>query len=78
MYVVPAHADPVYGTARDKEWRFELPSIRALPVQPGDVLVWNQAVLHGAAARRPARSSRASAWRLNSSAWTVRLSPSRS
>ena len=46
MYMVPAHADPVYGTARDKEWRFELPSIRALPAQPGDVLVWNQAVLH--------------------------------
>jgi hypothetical protein len=46
MYLVPAHADPVYGTPRDKEMLFELPSIRALPVQPGEVLVWNQAVLH--------------------------------
>jgi ectoine hydroxylase-related dioxygenase (phytanoyl-CoA dioxygenase family) len=46
MYMVPAHADPVYGTARDSERLFELPSIRALPVQPGEILVWNQAVLH--------------------------------
>ena len=46
MYIVPAHADPVYGTPQEKERRFDLPSIRALPAQPGDVLVWNQAVLH--------------------------------
>ena len=46
MYIVPAHADPVYGTPQDKEWRFDLPSIRALPAQPGDIFVWNQAVLH--------------------------------
>ncbi|MGE4064100.1 MAG: phytanoyl-CoA dioxygenase family protein [Rhodospirillaceae bacterium] len=46
MYVVPARQDPTYGTAREGEWRFELPSIRALPAEPGDVLIWNQALLH--------------------------------
>lgn len=46
MYVVPARQDPTYGTNREGEWRFDLPSIRALPARPGDVLVWNQAVLH--------------------------------
>jgi Phytanoyl-CoA dioxygenase (PhyH) len=56
MYMVPAHADPVYGTPRDKERLFELPSIRALPAQPGDVLVWNQAVLHWGS-RSSARAS---------------------
>jgi Phytanoyl-CoA dioxygenase (PhyH) len=46
MYLVPAHADPTYGTPHENEWRFELPAIRALPAKPGEVLVWNQAVLH--------------------------------
>lgn len=46
MYIVPAHLDPTYGTAREGEWRFDLPSVRALPAKPGDVLIWNQAVLH--------------------------------
>ena len=46
MYIVPARLDPTYGTAREGEWRFDLPSIRALPAKPGDVLIWNQAVLH--------------------------------
>jgi hypothetical protein len=46
MYLVPADADPTYGTPQEREWKFELPSIRALPASPGDVLVWNQAVLH--------------------------------
>jgi hypothetical protein len=46
MYIVPAHADPTYGTPREKEFRFELPAIRALPAKPGEILVWNQAVLH--------------------------------
>ena len=46
MYIVPAHADPTYGTPREKEFRFELPAIRALPAEPGEILVWNQAVLH--------------------------------
>jgi hypothetical protein len=46
MYVVPAHADPTYGTPRENEIHFELPAIRALPAKPGEILVWNQAVLH--------------------------------
>jgi hypothetical protein len=46
MYIVPARQDPTYGTNREGEWRFDLPSIRALPAKPGDVLIWNQAVLH--------------------------------
>lgn len=46
MYIVPARDDPTYGTAREGEWRFELPSVRALPAKSGDVLIWNQAVLH--------------------------------
>ena len=61
MYLVPAHSDPVYGTERDKEFRFEFPSIRALPVQPGEVLVWNQAVLHwGSRSSHRAEESRVS------------------
>lgn len=46
MYIVPARHDPTYGTAREGEWRFDLPSIRALPAKPGDAFIWNQAVLH--------------------------------
>jgi hypothetical protein len=46
MYVVPADADPTYGTPRQDQYQFELPAIRALPAAPGDVLVWNGAVLH--------------------------------
>ena len=56
MYIVPAHADPVYGTPQDKEWRFDLPSIRALPAQPGDIFVWNQAVLHWGSRSSPRAS----------------------
>ena len=46
MYIVPAHRDKNYGTAQDKEWKFDYADIRALPGQPGSVFVWNQAVLH--------------------------------
>ena len=46
MYVVPAHADPTYGTPHENEIRFELPAIRALPAKAGEILVWNQALLH--------------------------------
>jgi hypothetical protein len=45
MYIVPASFDPVYGTA-DKSIRFTLPSVRALPAKAGDLLMWNQAVMH--------------------------------
>ena len=61
MYMVPAHADPVYGSPQDKEWRFDLPSIRALPVKPGEILVWNQAVWHWGSRSSPrAEQSRVS------------------
>jgi len=46
IYVVPAHLDPVYGTADEKKREFEYASIRALPGKPGDFFIWNQAVLH--------------------------------
>jgi hypothetical protein len=46
MYVVPADRDPTYGTEREKEWLFDLPSIRALPAAPGDVMMWTQALMH--------------------------------
>ncbi len=46
MYVVPADRDPTYGTEREKEWLFDLPSIRALPAKPGDVMMWTQALMH--------------------------------
>ncbi|MEQ8250005.1 MAG: phytanoyl-CoA dioxygenase family protein [Oceanibaculum nanhaiense] len=46
MYIVPADRDPTYGTENDKEWKFEFSDIRALPANPGDLFIWNQAVLH--------------------------------
>ena len=46
MYIVPANLDPTYGTPQDNEWKFELPSVRALPANPGDFFIWNQAVVH--------------------------------
>lgn len=46
MYIVPANHDPTYNTPQEGEWNFELPSVRALPAEPGDVFMWNQAVLH--------------------------------
>ena len=62
MYVVPAHLDPHYGKPTTP--RSQLPDLslaRALPVRPGDYLVWNQAVLHwggesNEAAERPRMS----------------------
>ncbi len=46
IYVLPATLDPTYGTEKDHEWRIDLPSIRALPARPGDVMIWTQALLH--------------------------------
>jgi len=61
MYVVPAHADPTYATPHENEYRFELPAIRALPAKPGEILVWNQAVVHwGSRTSRRATESRIS------------------
>jgi hypothetical protein len=46
MYVLPAGSDPVYNTPEEDARRFDPAAIRALPATPGDVLCWNQAVLH--------------------------------
>jgi Fe-S-cluster containining protein len=46
MYVVPAMLDPTYGTENDRDFKFDYASIRALPAQPGDFFIWNQALLH--------------------------------
>jgi hypothetical protein len=46
IYIVPAQLDPTYGTADEKKRQFEYASIRALPGNPGDFFIWNQAVLH--------------------------------
>jgi len=57
MYIVPADRDPNYGTERDNENRFELPEIRALPAEAGDVFMWNQALMHWGAHASPRASS---------------------
>jgi hypothetical protein len=46
VYIVPAMCDPTYGTDDENTWKFEYSSIRALPANPGDFFIWNQAVLH--------------------------------
>lgn len=46
MYLLPADRDPTYGTADDKQWKVDLPDVRALPADAGSILAWNQAVLH--------------------------------
>jgi hypothetical protein len=46
LYVVPAQHDPTYATADESEMKFEYQSIRALPADPGDFVIWNQAVFH--------------------------------
>jgi ectoine hydroxylase-related dioxygenase (phytanoyl-CoA dioxygenase family) len=62
IYVVPASRDPQYGAgAGQRTTPFALPAVRALPVEPGDYLIWNQAVLHwGGASSRFAESPRLS------------------
>ena len=46
MYIVPADRDPTYGTVNDDEWKFEMPDVRALPAEAGDVFLWTHALLH--------------------------------
>jgi hypothetical protein len=46
IYIVPAQQDPTYATAEETEARFEYQSIRALPGDPGDFIIWNQALFH--------------------------------
>ena len=63
----PVSADGVrqslasFRSEREKDWKVELPYIRALPGQPGDYFCWNQAVLHwGSASSRFAEAPRIS------------------
>ena len=61
MYLVPANGDPTYASLQEKEFRFALEAVRALPAAPGDFLVWNQAVLHWGSRSTPrAEESRVS------------------
>jgi hypothetical protein len=46
IYIVPADRDPTYGSDEESSWSFKRPDIRALPAKPGDILFWNEAVLH--------------------------------
>jgi ectoine hydroxylase-related dioxygenase (phytanoyl-CoA dioxygenase family) len=46
MYIVPAMFDPTYGREDEMQWKFDYSSIRALPGNPGEFFIWNQAVLH--------------------------------
>ncbi len=46
LYVVPAQHDPTYATAEETELKFDYQSIRALPANPGDFVIWNQAIFH--------------------------------
>ncbi len=46
MYVLPADRDPAYNTPEESNVPQNVSAIRALPAVPGDVLGWNQAVLH--------------------------------
>jgi hypothetical protein len=59
MYVVPAQFDPTYATSDESAMRFDYQSIRALPANPGDFFIWNQAIFHWAAALPNLRRNRA-------------------
>jgi hypothetical protein len=54
LHMVPKHADPTYGTPNEGNWHFAESSVRELPAAPGDVLMWNQAVVHWGGASSPA------------------------
>ncbi len=46
IYIVPADKDPSYNTEEETSWSFSRTDIRALPAEPGDILFWNEAVVH--------------------------------
>ena len=61
LRMVPKHADPTYNTQHENTWQFEERNVRILPAMPGDVLIWNQAVMHwGGKAEPDASHSRIS------------------
>jgi hypothetical protein len=59
IYVLPASRDPGYLAPERRQ--VDLTQVRALPVQPGEFLCWNQAVFHwGSASSRFAEEPRIS------------------
>ena len=46
IYIVPADRDPTYNTEDEKRHAPALQDIRALPCSPGEIFMWNQAILH--------------------------------
>jgi hypothetical protein len=61
LYIVPAQQDPTYATADEAEMKFDYQSIRGLLGNPGDFVVWNQALFHwGGRTSRHAAESRVS------------------
>ena len=47
MYIVPANRDLTYNTDKEGEYNgFRYVDARALPAEPGDFFIWNQAVMH--------------------------------
>lgn len=55
IYLVPANRDPTYNTDEDSSWLFKRADIRALPANPGDVLFWNESVVHWGSRPAPGR-----------------------
>lgn len=46
IYLVPADRDPSYATEEENNWSFTRADIRAVPAKPGDILFWNEAIVH--------------------------------
>ncbi len=55
IYLIPANRDPTYNTEEEESWLFKRPDIRALPAKPGDILFWNEAVVHWGSRPAPER-----------------------
>jgi len=56
LRMVPKHADPTYNTPHEPDELFEESAVRVLPAMPGDVLIWNQAVMHWGGKAEPCAS----------------------
>src|SRR3569832_801405 len=56
LRMVPKHADPTYNTQNENDWLFEEHNVRVLPAMPGDVIIWNQAVMHWGGKAEPSAS----------------------
>ena len=57
MYIVPADRDPTYNTEDEKRHVPALQDIRALPCSPGEIFMWNQAILHWGGRSSPEANS---------------------